>query len=171
MPKAIYRYKFTHEIMEKISEFSKQHCEYDKNDYKDAWNKWVEKNKSIINEEMIRLKNLGYKDDIHKKMYTAGRYYFRKKEDKTKTTDTKNPRTYIKISNFITTKMKEDIIDGLNQENYKPSKGYELFSKKYSDEILKEINDIKINNSLTIEVIKSKIKKTYKNIYNNLSKK
>ena len=48
MPKENYIYKFNDEIMEKINEFSKQQCEYDKNDYKDAWNKWVEKNKSII---------------------------------------------------------------------------------------------------------------------------
>ena len=80
-PVSIYRFQFTTEINDAITDFTKIHMYDHRHDYKEAWIIWCKSNENIIKEEITRLQELGYKGDVQDKMYKAGRYYFRKKEN------------------------------------------------------------------------------------------
>ena len=79
---SVYRYQFTKEINDAITDFAKIHMFDHRHDYKEGWNSWWESNKDILEAEINRLQGLGYKGNVKDKMYKAGRYYFRKKVDK-----------------------------------------------------------------------------------------
>ena len=78
--KAIYRYKLSSETIELIQNFSKLHMYSSRQIFQDKWKEWLIINKEDIDIEKDRLKKLGYTKNIESKMYTADRYYFKKKE-------------------------------------------------------------------------------------------
>ena len=159
----IYRYKFTENFMEELYEFSKIH-QYDaRKDFKEAWKIWIEENEDIINNETLRLDNLGYKGNVIDKMFKSARYYFRNKS-----TDKKEPkqrRQYISVTRELLNAMDNHIEKNMYNEDYQPKTGFILFCKS-NEAILREtlanVVEQGINDS---ELIQDKIKKTYKNRY------
>jgi hypothetical protein len=75
----ILRFKFSDEVMQSIQTFAKTNKMLDRKDYKQEWNKWMQLNERMVNEEIDRINNLGYNECVKDKMFKAGRYYFRKK--------------------------------------------------------------------------------------------
>jgi len=159
----IFRYKFTQEFMNILYEFSKIHQYDDRKIFKESWEKWVEDNNDKIIEEENRLKSLNYDGDIKEKMFKSARYYFRKKSIVKK--EAKKRREYISIDKCILSIIDEDIKQNMRTKILKPSEYFENFCKESEDVINNEImrmNQIDINDD---ELIKEKIKKTYKNRY------
>ena len=169
MEKTIYRFKFSDDIIDMISRFSKVHEYDDRKVFKEEWDKWVDENKEKITDEEIRLKEEGYEGDVNKKLFHAARYYFRKKDNNSK--KEKKERTYIKIDPEILCKMDEHIKCYVIDRKGKPSEGYINFWEENKNIISKEIEDIKFNNNIPVDEIKNKIKKTYKNRYNQIINK
>jgi len=165
LPTVIYRFKFTVDFMEELYKFSKIHQYDERKDYKEAWKQWTEENKDIINEEIIRLGNLGYPtgSNVIDKMFKSARYYFRKKS-----TEKKMPRQrrqYISVNHELLEAMDKHIEEHINYIDYQPKTGFVSFCKS-NEILLKEtvakILEQGIQNSSQIE---NKIKKTYKNRY------
>jgi len=159
----IYRYKFTEHFMEELYEFSKIH-QYDaRKDFKEAWKIWIEENEDIINQETIRLDNLGYKGNVIDKMFKSARYYFRNKS-----TDKKEPkqrRQYISVTRELLNAMDNHIEKNMFNEDYQPKTGFILFCKS-NEAILRETIANVVEQGVTdSELIQDKIKKTYKNRY------
>lgn len=77
----ILRFNFTEDIMAQIAYFAKLHQFEDRHTYKTNWERWCEEQQVILDTEIIRLENNGYAGDVKAKMYKAGRYYFRKKQE------------------------------------------------------------------------------------------
>ena len=77
----IYRYKFSNELMEPLTEFSSKHRFDEASLFKVYWERWESQpqNISIVDREERRLKMLGYEGDMHKKMYKTVRYYLKNK--------------------------------------------------------------------------------------------
>jgi predicted RNA-binding protein Jag len=75
----ILRFKLSDIVMEKINEFAIKHKTSHRKVYKEEWNKWLEINKEMVEEEIKRTNDLGYKECVKEKMFNAGRYYFRKR--------------------------------------------------------------------------------------------
>ena len=159
----IYRYKFTENFMEELYEFSKIHQYDERKDFKEAWKIWIEENEDIINNETLRLDNLGYKGNVIDKMFKSARYYFRNKS-----TDKKEPkqrRPYISVTRDLLNAMDNHIEKNMYNEDYQPKTGFILFCKSNEAiliETLANVIEQGINDS---EVIQDKIKKTYKNRY------
>ena len=159
----IFRYKFTNEFTHELFKFSKVHQYDHRKDFKDAWNTWIEENGDLLNDETRRLDNLGYEGDIMDKMYKSARYYFRKKS-----TEKKEPakrRIYVGSQKELLDAMDEHIQTNIRSENFKPSDSFYDFCKEHVDLLKIEVNILcrsGINNS---DLIKNKIKKTYKNRY------
>ncbi len=159
----IYRYKFSDDVMESITQFSKIHQFEERSDYKESWEEWCEDNIELIEIESRRLANLGYEGDIVDKMYKAGRYYFRNKD----TLDSNKPkkrRVYISMDTAILSSMDKHITENIKSENYTPAEGYSEFCKNNVELLRTEITRL-INNGINGDDISSKIKKTYKNRY------
>ena len=159
----IYRYKFTENFMEELYEFSKIHQYDERKDFKEAWKIWIEENEDIINQETLRLNNLGYNGNVIDKMFKSARYYFRNKS-----TDKKEPkqrRQYISVTRELLNAMDNHIEKNMYNEDYQPKTGFIIFCK-LNETILKEtlanVIEQGINDS---ELIQDKIKKTYKNRY------
>ena len=66
----IYRYKFSNELMEPLTEFSSKHRFDEASLFKVYWERWESQpqNISIVDREERRLKMLGYEGDMHKKI-------------------------------------------------------------------------------------------------------
>lgn len=159
----IYRYKFTNEFMEHLFVFSKIH-QYDKReDFKEAWEKWVNENSDIVDIEIRRVLSLGYNGDTIDKMYKSARYYFRKKSTEKK--EPKNRRVYINIQKEFLNEIDKHILQNINNKDYKPSDAFTDFCKDHVDILREEVNVLIKNGIKNSNEIKEKIKKTYKNRY------
>jgi hypothetical protein len=160
----IYRYKFNEEFTNELSVFSKIHQYDDRKVFKESWIKWTEENEDIVNEEIRRLKNLGYTGNICDKMFKSARYYYRKK-----TTVKKEPskrREYISTQKELLDAMDKHIdINLKNNTDYKPADGFVEFCKNNTEKLNEEIKLLYKNGLHNSTEIKNKIKKTYKNRY------
>jgi hypothetical protein len=159
----IYRYKFGDEFTDELFKFAKIHQYDHRKDFKDAWVIWMEENDDIVNDEIRRLKNLGYDGSVTDKMFKSARYYFRKKSTEKKAPSER--REYVGTSKALLEAMDKHIKSEINNVGYKPSDGFEEFCKKNIDVLNEEVKILcknGINNSVEI---KNKVKKTYKNRY------
>jgi hypothetical protein len=160
----IFRYKLTDIMMVELSNFAKIH-EYDhRNDFKEAWNKWVEEHSDLVSLEVRRLHELGCEKNVLDKMYKSARYYFRKK-----TTEKKEPKkrcSYKTINKEFIQLIDEHIMNNITKENFKPSVAFDLFCNENTEILTKEIKElIEKKGLLSTKEIKNKIKKTYQNRY------
>ena len=123
----------------------------------------------MVEREISRLQQLGYKGDVIDKMFKAGRYYFREKKSTPNVNDTeKKQRNYINMDSEVIQSMDAHLLTIMNEPNFKPAIGYDLFCAQNIDILRNEIMRlIKENPAIkdTPEKLSSKIKKTYKNRY------
>ena len=159
----IYRYKFTDDFTNEMYKFSKIHQYDHRKDFKEAWEIWLEDNDEIVSGEVRRLTNLGYDGDILDKMFKSARYYFRKKSTEKKAPQKR--RTYLSVQKDLLESMDDHIKAHINEEDYKPSQGFDRFCKENLDLLKEEVNLLCKNGFTDSEEIKQKIKKTYKNRY------
>ncbi len=159
----IYRYKFTNDFTNELYKFSKIHQYDHRKDFKEAWESWTEDNEELIENEVIRLTNLGYDGDILDKMFKSARYYFRKKS-----TEKKEPtkrRIYVGSQKDLLESMDDHIKSNISSREFKPSEGFDEFCRQNVD-ILKDQVNLLVQSGITdLAEIKAKIKKTYKNRY------
>ena len=159
----IYRFQFTNEFNDELYKFAKVHQYDHRKVFKEAWEIWLEENDNLVSNEVTRLNNIGYDGDIIDKMFKSARYYYRKKSTEKKALAER--RDYISVQKGLLAAMDNHIKKGLLSEDYKPSDGFDEFCKKHMD-LLKEQVEYLCKNGLTnSDVIKNKIKKTYKNRY------
>jgi len=162
---AIFRYKFSDDIMTELHNFAKLH-EFDhRTDFKDAWKLWVEDNIDIINKEILRLNQHGYPEnkDVIDKMYKSTRYYFRKKS--LVKVDAKKRRNYIRLSKRILGLIDEHLNNNINKPDFKPCNAFLDFYNKHILIIEEETEEVSSNGSLQSKEIQNKMKKTYQNRY------
>ena len=160
----IYRYKFTQDFMDKLNKFSKIHQYDDRKGFKEAWESWLIDNDEIVQEEMERLENLNYDGDVLDKMFKSARYYFRKKSPKRP--EPKDRRQYLSVQKDLLDAMDEHILKKMKEYDYKPSDGFTNFCKSSVELLKDEITRLVVEHGVTdLNLIKEKIKKTYKNRY------
>lgn len=177
----ILRFNFTEDIMTRIAYFSKLHQFEDRQTYKTNWNKWFEENQLILEAEIIRLTNNGYEGNVKEKMYKAGRYYFRKKQEQAQESGqaqeagqaqepvqapVKKNSKYSTMNKAVLEEMDNHIISSMRINRvYTPASGYTAFCERYADIVLIETERLKLTERLSEDMITKKIKKTYKNRY------
>jgi len=163
LPNLIYRFKFTEDFMDELYKFSKIHQYDERKDFKEAWKIWVEENEDIINQETLRLNNLGYRGDIIDKMFKSARYYFRKKSSEKK--EPKQRRPYISVTRELLNAMDNHIQKNIFNEDYQPKTGFISFCKDNEITLKESLAKILEQGIKDSEIIQEKIKKTYKNRY------
>jgi hypothetical protein len=160
-----YRFKFTELIMEQISYFAKLHQYDTRKDFNKAWKEWIDTNNELIQTEIIRLQDLGYNGNIITKMYKSARYYFKNKNNENNVSPKKR-RQYISTNKIFLQEIDKHIQHNIMNNDYKPKTGFIDFCQN-NPNIVKEFLNECINQDITdVEIIKNKIKKTYKNRYN-----
>lgn len=156
-----FRFKIDDHVIYEINSFAKLHQYDDKNDYKEAWKEWTETNEELIERESRRLIELGYMGDVKEKLYKSGRYYYRTKS--TQKTEPIKRRNYVGLTREFIDNIDQHINMHKENENYKPSEGYDDFCKRYIAELKSEIELIRQNGIVDASEISNKIKKAYKN--------
>jgi hypothetical protein len=160
----IYRYKFTQEFMDELHKFSKIHQYDDRKSFKEAWDNWLEENDELVQDEVERLTNLNYEGDILDKMFKSARYYFKKKA--TSKPEPKNRRQYLSVQKDLLDAMDEHIMKNKSEPDYKPSDGFSDFCNTHIDLLKEEVVRLVVEHQINdVNIIKDKIKKTYKNRY------
>jgi hypothetical protein len=152
----IYRHKFTQEISEKIAEFSSAHSHASLAEFKKHWSTFVATNKDIIDQETARLQEAGMTADVVDKMFTSARYWYTKKP----TTRVVKDKSYV-----TTTRAFLSAIDAHIQKSgqaMKPSDAFDDFCEHNLETLKNEITHLKAA-KLSVDDIRTKIKKTYKN--------
>ena len=163
-----FRFKFEGNFQNILNAFAKQHRYADRHEFKEAWEKWCESNRTSIDVEKERLKREGYDGDAETKMYTSVRYYFRKKPDKKN--DPAERCKYVSIAVEVLDKMDQHVMDTVRQPNFKPATGFEDFCKTHKDLLTQEVGRLYNQERLPTSDIKYKFKKAYKNRYFQLIK-
>jgi hypothetical protein len=170
-----HRYDFTKEIEYKLREFAKTHEKSERKQTKQEWIKWTEKHEQSIKEEESRLKKCGYEGDVKTKMFTSIKYYYMKKNKKEKKEKKEKPekrKKYISLSHSILETIDNHIMKEINHNmekngliNIEPSSAYLNFCKENQSNIVEEIKILK--EQMDQNEIATKLKKTYKNRYQN----
>ena len=169
LPSTIFRFKFTENFMEELSDFSKIHQYDHRKDFKEAWVKWAAENEDLVTKEVQRLVILGYpneEDIVDDKMFKSARYYFRKKSSVK--VEPKQRRQYIGVDHEILETMDRHIIANIHNDDYKPKSAFVMFCKENEDVLKHTITKMDISD---VKMIQDKIKKTYKNRYFMLTNK
>jgi len=169
LPSTIFRFKFTENFMEELSNFSKIHQYDHRKDFKEAWVKWTEENDDLVTKEVQRLVALGYPNEeeiVDDKMFKSARYYFRKKS--AVKAEPKQRRQYIGIDHEILETMDRHIVTNIHNDDYKPKTAFVMFCKENEDVLKQTIIKMSISDA---KLIQDKIKKTYKNRYFMLTNK
>ena len=173
----IFRFKLDETVMERITYFAKVHQHDDRHSYKDAWLVWLKANNELVEREISRLQQLGYKGDVIDKMFKAGRYYFREKAAAepvvAKNDVAKKKRDYIVMSSEVIEVMDTHLRKIMKSPDFKPAQGYIDFCSNHMDVLRREIIRLIQNKKGPLdsaEKIADKIKKTYKNRYFMLTK-
>lgn len=171
-----HRYDFTKEIEYKLREFAKTHENSERKQTKQEWIKWTYQHEESIKEEEERLKKCGYEGDVKTKMFTSIKYYYMKKakkETKEPEKKTEKRKKYISLSPCILERIDNHIMKEINHNmnvdsgfiNIEPSSAYLNFCKENQLQIIEEIKILKEHMDQT--EIATKLKKTYKNRYQN----
>lgn len=179
----VFRFKFSEEIVDELTDFAQTHKYDDRADYKEAWSKWTEENNELISRENTRLNQLGFEGDLIDRMYKSARYYYRNKATQKQKPITR--RKYVGIGNDILNKMDTQIktyfmlFDGNDEKNGEiegekikktPANGYSLFCEEHNTEITETISRLQ-EGGMSRQDIDLKFKKTYKNRYYRYSRK
>lgn len=188
-----YRFVFSDSVIEELEYFSQLHQFDERKAFKEAWKEWFQSDTihPIMNEEINRLVNTGYKGNIEEKMFKSARYYFRKKPAN-KPDEKKKRKQYIGLSNEFLKSIDHHIISCLNanmKSNLKtkttaktnstnvtvldvqPAEAYEDFCTNHTEQLQKEIHyfvEATPGTPLNIKELCNKFKKTYKNRYYNI---
>jgi len=169
------RFVLSDNVLNSIIEFSKLHRQEHRLVYKKEWNNWLEINKEMVQDEVNRMKTIGYNDCVLTKMFDAGRYYFRKKElakekkQKEKDDvdvdeeekDKKKEKKYVTLDKTILYDIECHIKNNISNDDYTPSNGYFDFHVKN----VRVLNKEKTRLEMEVDDFINKIKKTYKNKY------
>ncbi len=162
----IYRFKFSNELMEPLTEFSNKHRFDDPELFKVYWDRWETQpqNIALINAEKDRLVSQGYDGDIHEKMYKTVRYYLKNKSLEKK--EPKKRRKYITLDKDFLEKMDDHILEVAIVQDMKPAHAYNNFislsdNMRLVEEQVKELMETEMKEIVAM----NKIKKTYKNRY------
>ena len=160
---SVYRFKFTQDVMNELTRFAKIHQFDNREDYKEAWKEWADTNEDMISNETRRLYELGYTDNVEKKMYKSARYYFRTKAQEKQ--DPQKRRNYIPMTQDILKSMDEHVNSYCRNESdpHSPAEGFDNFCENYKDIIRSEIQTLFNMGIEDHRLISAKLKKTYKN--------
>lgn len=173
----VFRFKFSDNIVNELTNFAQTHKYDDRGDYKEAWIKWIDENNESISRENTRLKQLGFEGDLIDRMYKSSRYYYRNKASQKQEPVAR--RKYVGIGGDILNKMdtqiktyfmlfegedeKETEIEG-EKIKKTPANGYTLFCEEHNSEITETISRLQ-EAGMSHEDVNLKMKKTYKNRY------
>jgi hypothetical protein len=169
-----YRYDFSEKVEYKLIEFAKANENNERKVIKQEWIKWTEENADLIKEEETRLKKCGYEGDVKTKIFTSIKYYYMKKNKKqTNTATTQKRKKYVCLTPSLLEIMDNHIMKEINHNmnmnngfiNLEPSNAYLNFCKENPNEIIEEIKILK--DQMDQNEIAIKLKKTYKNRYQN----
>jgi len=164
----VFRFKFMPDTINELNKFAKIHKYDPRDDFKQAWEEWIDNNDDIINNEVNRLKIIGYKGDVVDKMYKSVRYYYRKKP-LSKQEPTKRKK-YFGIGKNILKAMDNHIDENQKIELFTPAMGYNEFCNKYIDLLREYVEEMSKNGFMDAKQISDKVKKTYKNRYFRISR-
>ena len=159
----IFRYKFEETFTQHLYTFAKIHQYDHRKDFKEAWDNWIKENEELIDREVRCLTNTGYDGDIIDKMFKSARYYFRKKSTERKPPQKR--RNYINIQKELLDSIDTHIKRNINNTDYKPSTGFDMFCRENIELLKKEIVNLCNNGIRDHNEIRDKFKKTYKNRY------
>ena len=159
----VYRFKFSENFVENLSDFAKDNQYCDRHDFKDRWSRWVDANSDLVSREHERLVSLGFSGDSRDKMFKSARYYYRNKS--TAKTEPMIRREYVGLPKNVLRAMDTHIIVGMAQDEYSPASGFESFYKNEKD-MVTECEDA-LSDKMEEGSMKTreKMKKTYKNRY------
>jgi len=180
-----HRYVLSAEIIEHIDEFSKIHQYDERKDFKENWENWTKEEdiEPIINDEVKRLKNLGYTGDVLTKMFKSARYYYRNKPTKSEDEDKKDRKSYEKLPQLILEQIDVHINNQINKNTVQnidrdvkkstitPAECFNNYLIENKQEILKTIQESSANKQIVkqdVENIINRYKKTYKNRFYNI---
>jgi len=167
-----FRFDFSKEITEMLSEFSTIHHLEKRKLFQESWNSWILRDdvKTVLEKECDSLKEQGFEGDIYDKMYKSARYYHKKRDIEKNTKRKQIVHTNRFSSQFL--RIIDDVIENQIQREIKSQKGqikksqvefFKEFCLITKDDILAELKSIKREKGEISNEIGEKLKKTYKN--------
>ena len=156
------RFVLSKDLQGSINTFGKNNAELTRQEFNDAWTRWLEHNQSIIKNEENELKKKGFTGNLDDKMYKSARYYFRKKPAEKKAP--KERRKYVALEREVIESIDNHIGEHHNNLG-SPAKCYKNYMENNNTIVQEEYKRLQEDNKLSLSECEEKIKKTYKNRY------
>ena len=161
-----YRFKLDAKVQGMVAAFAKAHRNDGRQEYREAWDAWLEEHQGALEAERKRLLRLGYRGDANDKMYKAGRYYFRSRSSETKKADDgKPPRRHIATTKEMRDCMDVHIAAAHGDVAFRPAIGFRRFAEEHRALIAQEGDRLVDEHGLSRDAVEPKLKRTYKNRY------
>jgi hypothetical protein len=177
-----YRYAFSKDVVDTLSEFSRIH-RYDKLcDFKKHWNVLLHENRVLFASEHDRLVINGFKGNVMDALFKSSRFYYRKLHlNRHNSTKPVNKRRYICLSTKFLHSVDKHIEQTISLKlsacndnsnfisHVNPAASYTDFCTTHLVDIRREVDTLisnikdKHDSPLSSEDISFKFKKTYKN--------
>lgn len=140
---AIYRFKFSQEVIDELNYFGTLHQYDDRIEFKESWNKWLLNPDvfCLLGKEVERLRLMGCRGNIMDKMFKSSRYYHRKRvlHKKTQENDTDKKRKHYVHLNKSMLRLMDDHILSCDSAIQPPSSYFIDFCTKNREDIIREI--------------------------------
>lgn len=179
----IFRFKLSNDCFNSLNEFSRIHSQDNRDDFKEAFEEWGKTNSNIVENEIKRLQQLGYNNDINAKLFRCAKYYCAKKVFNTKSIiddDDKHETSSVSSENkkytcipkeFIKT-ISDHIESNIGDDKFTPAIALKQFLENYTKDIQDMITKMQEKHeNISVDNVHTKLKKTYKNKFYQFSKK
>ena len=166
----IYNFKLSKEIKKELNKFAEENKHLEKYIFDYKWNRWLENNKIMLDNENEMLKRKGYDKNLYDKLYFSVRYYYVKKA---KEKENGNGNGKVKLKYVPMTLELRDLIEKHLREhiNVQPKLSFETFLQNETNKSkYNEMVNILLYNEYSEKDAMKRIKKAYKNRYSILIK-
>lgn len=182
-----YRFNLCEDMAARLAEFAIIHQYDHRNDFKEAWEQWIQENEnaSLIESEIQRLTQLGFQGNVLDKMFKSARFYYRKRSSTKPQQSPRKPYESIpaeileSMDKHIHSQIQENIRGKLEINNeiidvskISPTESFILYCNENKTILLQQTTNQNSDSAMftkaMFEETIEKLKKTYKNRFYNI---
>ena len=163
-----FRFQLGKEVLASLRPFAERHANLSSSEFSTYWVWWCKTNEELIVTETVRLRALGYDNDVTMKMRRAARYYFKNRPPRLEPTRRTNRCVYMALAPQVLRAMDAHLRQYVSADSAKPAALYAHFlanNSHLAPLLVEEIERMRTQGGFDDVKSLAKIKKTYKNRY------
>jgi hypothetical protein len=163
-----FRFQLGDNILSSLRPFAARHADLRSTEFTIQWEWWCKTNEVLIEAETVRLRKMGYDNDVLTKLYRAARYYFKNCPPRLEPRRRINRCVYMTLAPQVLQAIDAHLRTFVSPDSAKPAALYAHFlatNTALVPLLATEIERMRMQGGFDDAKALAKIKKTYKNRY------